>query len=154
MEFDFSLDISYELSRWLLAGHVISVISWMAGLLYLPRLFVYHTQCDPGSQQFETLKVMERRLQNAIMNPALIASFGFGVPILMAMPVSVWQEGWLYIKLASVGVLVIFHISLWLWRRDFVYDRNEKTETFFRSINEIPTILMIVIVIFVIVRPF
>ncbi len=151
---NFELDLSYEMSRWLLAGHVISVIAWMAGLLYLPRLFVYHTQCDPGSQQYETFKVMERRLQNAIMHPAMVASFGFGLPLLLTLPTSVWEEVWIYVKLLAVVFLLVFHFTLWFWRRDFTKDRNMKSETFFRATNEVPTVLMIAIVIFVIVKPF
>ncbi|MCF6196723.1 MAG: CopD family protein, partial [Emcibacter sp.] len=103
------------------------------------------------SQQYETMKVMERRLQNAIMNPAMIASFGFGIPVLMAMSPSVWQEGWIYIKLVSVAGLVFFHGMMWVWRHDFALDRNEKSEVFFRTVNEIPTVLMILIIIFAIV---
>lgn len=148
------LDISYELGRWLLAGHIISVIAWMAGLLYLPRLFVYHTQCDKGSQQSETFKVMERRLQNAIMNPAMVFSIGFGVPLVMVLPMSVWEEPWIYIKLISAGGLIIAHIIMWFWRRNFALDCNTRPEIFFRYVNEIPTILMILIVIAVIVKPF
>ena len=149
-----TLEISYELSRWLLAGHIVSVIAWMAGLLYLPRLFVYHTQCDPGSQQYETFKVMEGRLQNAIMNPAMVASIGFGVPLIMELPHSVWEEGWIYIKLAAVLGLLISHAMMWAWRRAFLFDRNVKSGKFFRATNEVPTVLMMIIVICVIVKPF
>lgn len=139
---------------WIKALHVISVIAWMAGLLYLPRLFVYHCDATPGSERSETFKIMERRLMRAIMNPAMVASLGFGGVLLADGDGVVWSEGWVYIKLAGVAGLLVLHYMMNLWRRDFAQDANRRTERFFRVANEAPTILMIVIVIAVIVKPF
>lgn len=148
------LDLSGDAYVWLKALHIISVIAWMAGLLYLPRLFVYHTDCTPGSVQSETFKIMERRLLRAIMNPALVASFGFGVPLLLDQPPSSWEEGWLLIKLVGVAGLVICHMMMASMRRAFAEDRNVHSQKYFRILNEVPTVLMIAIVICVVVKPF
>lgn len=144
--------LSGDAYLWVKALHVISIIAWMAGLLYLPRLFVYHCQAQVGSNQSETLKVMERRLLRAIMNPAMIASWGFGLWMYMSM--EAWTYGWAHAKLTLVVVLTISHMFMARWRRDFELDRNVRPETFFRIANEVPTILMIAIVILVIVKPF
>ena len=149
-----SIDLSAEAAAWLKAGHIISVIAWMAGLLYLPRLFVYHTQCDSGSQQSETFKIMERRLMRAIMNPAMLASLAFGIPLVLNQPPSVWQEAWLYLKLACVAGLIINHMVMGSWRRAFAEDRNTRPQSFFRAMNEVPTVLMIAIVLLVVLKPF
>jgi putative membrane protein len=139
---------------WIKALHVVSVISWMAALLYLPRLFVYHCDAAPGSVQSETFKVMERRLLRAIAGPARIATFLFG-GLLLAVPGLVdWSEGWIYTKLALVVGLAGMHDMMARWHRSFAEDRNHRPARFYRLANEIPTVLMIAIVILVIVKPF
>jgi putative membrane protein len=136
------------------AFHIIAVIAWMAGVLYLPRLFVYHTASAPGSAQSETFKIMERRLLRAIITPAMIASWIFGL-ILAFSPLIDWsRDGWLHAKLVLVIVLSGFTGMLARWTRDFAADRNTHSERFYRIANEIPTLLMIVIVILAVVRPF
>lgn len=147
-------ELSGEAYVWLKALHIISVISWMAGLLYLPRLFVYHTECATGSEKSETFKIMERRLLHAIMTPAMIASIGFGLPLLLDLPDSGWEEGWIYIKLACIGGLIVCHMIMGSLRKAFAEDRNVHSQKFFRILNEVPTVLMIAIVIFVVVKPF
>jgi putative membrane protein len=136
---------------WIKALHVISVIAWMAGLLYLPRLFVYHADAAIGSELSERLKVMERRLLRAIMNPAQIAVFVFGGLMLVVQD---WSQNWLHAKLALVAVLVVVHHLYALWRKDFAADRNKRPARFYRIWNEVPTVAMIAIVILVIVKPF
>ena len=139
---------------WIKALHILSVIAWMAGLLYLPRLFVYHAGARPGSDTSETFKVMERRLLHGIMIPALVGTYVFGA-WLAAMPGVVdWSAGWIYVKLAAVAALTAIHHRLSLWRRDFAADRNARSAGFYRTINEVPTLLLILIVIMVVVRPF
>ncbi len=137
---------------WLKALHVISIISWMAGLVYLPRLFVYHTMQQAGSDTGETFKVMERKLLKMIMNPAMIASWLFG--LIVAVQIDAFSQPWFHVKLLLVVLMTGFHMMLGKWRKDFEADRNEKSEKFFRVVNEVPTVLMIVIVIMVIVKPF
>jgi len=137
---------------WLKALHVIAVISWMAGLLYLPRLFVYHCRAQAGSDQSETFKVMEHRLLRLIMNPAMIVVWVTG-------PWLAWAQGmladhWLWAKFALVCILTGYHHALGLWRKDFAADRNTRDERFYRIANEVPTLLMIGIVILVVVKPF
>ena len=137
---------------WLKALHVIAVISWMAGLLYLPRLFVYHCEAEKGSRQSETFKVMEHRLLRYIMNPAMLVVWVTG-------PWLAWAQGmlmdrWLWAKLALVGLLTGYHHALGYWRKDFAADRNVRTQRYYRVANEVPTLLMIGIVILVIVKPF
>jgi len=139
---------------WVKAAHVISVIAWMAGLLYLPRLFVYHCDAPPGSRRSEMLKVMERRLQRAIMTPAMIATFLFGGWLALIPGVIDWHEGWPHIKGVLVLILASVHMLLSRWRKDFAHDANRHGAKFYRVINEIPTLAMIAIVILVIVKPF
>jgi putative membrane protein len=140
---------------WLKALHVIAVISWMAGLLYLPRLFVYHAAAAGGSEQSETFKVMERRLLRFIMTPAMIATWLFGLAMVWAMGLAAFKAaGWLHAKLALVLVLTAMHGLMTRWQRDFERDRNRRPQKFFRIANEIPTLLMIVIVILAVVKPF
>ncbi|HEX2113808.1 MAG TPA: protoporphyrinogen oxidase HemJ [Alphaproteobacteria bacterium] len=136
---------------WIKALHLISVIAWMAGLLYLPRLFVYHADAPPGSALSETLKVMESRLLRAIMNPAMIAVFVFGGLMLVVQD---WRQGWLHAKLFFVLVLTVVHHLYAAWRKDFANDRNKRPARFYRFWNEVPTLAMIAIVILVIVKPF
>ncbi len=139
---------------WVKALHVISVIAWMAGLLYLPRLFVYHTQAAVGSPESQTFKVMERKLLRLIMNPAMIASWVFGLWLIVLLGSSTMSAGWLHGKLALVLLLSVAHGFMARWRKDFERDTNRHTERFFRTVNEVPTLLMIGIVILVIVKPF
>lgn len=136
------------------AFHIISVIAWMAGLLYLPRLFVYHADAPVGSPTSETFKTMERRLLRGIMNPAMIAAYVFGLALLSIPGIVDWHEGWIYAKLALVAALTVFHHLLGLWRKDFVADRNRRPARFYRMVNELPTLALIGIVILVVVRPF
>ncbi len=138
---------------WIVALHVISVIAWMAGMFYLPRLFVYHAAAAPGSETSETFKVMERKLLRIIMNPAMAATWIFGLLALWALPA--WlAEGWMHLKLTAVLVLSGMHGVLARWCRAFAEDRNAHSGRFYRMMNEVPTILLIVIVIMVVVKPF
>jgi putative membrane protein len=138
---------------WIKALHVISIIAWMAGLLYLPRLFVYHCEVAAGSEASEIFKVMERRLLRAIMNPAMIAAWIFGITLLVLNP-GWFEMGWIHAKLAFVVGLTGVHMMMARWRRAFAEDRNQRPQRFFRIMNEVPTLLMIGIVIFVVVKPF
>jgi putative membrane protein len=137
--------------EWVKALHVISVIAWMAGMLYLPRLFVYHADAEKGSVQSETFKVMERRLLRSITTPAMIATFVFGLWMIHLSAVD-WSQGWPWVK--AVLVLAGFHGVLTRHFKAFAADANTKPSKYFRMINEIPTVAMIIIVIMVIVRPF
>jgi protoporphyrinogen IX oxidase len=139
--------------EWVKALHVISVIAWMAGMLYLPRLFVYHADAEKGSIQSETFKIMERRLYRGITTPAMIATWIFGLAMVFGGMVD-WSQGWPYLKAAFVLGLSGFHGFLGRNLRNFANDSNTKSSKFFRAINEIPTLLMIVIVVAVIVKPF
>lgn len=137
---------------WIKALHVVAIISWMAGLLYLPRLFVYHVAATPGSEQSETFKVMERRLYRAIMTPAMVVSWIAGLYLIWA---GGWIfSGWMHAKLALVLGLSAAHGTMGRWRRDFAEDRNTRSSKFFRVWNEVPTLLMVFIVIMVVVKPF
>ena len=140
--------------EWILAVHVISVIAWMAGMLYLPRLFVYHVGTEVGSSQSETFKIMERRLLRAIINPAMILAWVFGILLVLTPGVVDWGQGWPWVKGAMVIAMSGLHGFLARWRRHFAQDRNQHTARFFRVMNEVPTGLMIVIVIMVVVKPF
>lgn len=139
---------------WLKALHVIAVISWMAGLLYLPRLFVYHCEAEPGSKQSETFKVMERRLLRYITTPAMLASWVFGLWLAFSGVIDWSRDGWFHLKLALVIALSAYHGLLAVWTRDFALDRNTHSARFYRIANEVPTLLMIFIVILAVVRPF
>jgi putative membrane protein len=141
-----------ELFLWFKALHVIAVIAWMAGMLYLPRLFVYHCEAEPGSKQSETFKVMERRLMRAIINPAMTVTWVVGLWLMWAG--GFWDSGWLQAKLLLAVAMSALHGFLSRWVRFFAADRNPHSQKFYRIINEIPTVLMIGIVILVIVKPF
>ena len=145
--------MNHDIYLWLKALHIIAVIAWMAGLLYLPRLFVYHCAAEPGSKRSEMLKVMERRLLRAIMTPAMIATFVFGAAMLIE-PRFEATEGWFHVKLALVLALAALHGLMARWRKDFAADRNTRSQRFYRIANEAPTVLMIAIVILVVVKPF
>ncbi|AOG04733.1 hypothetical protein BSY19_300 [Bosea sp. RAC05] len=137
---------------WLKAVHVLAVISWMAGMLYLPRLMVYHVDAAPGSVQSETFKVMERRLLKGIMNPAMIVTWVLG--LYLAWDAFGFKGGWLHGKILLVMLLSGVHGYLVGRVRDFAEDRNTKSGRFYRIINEVPAVLMVGIVILVIVKPF
>ena len=140
--------------EWVKAFHVLSVIAWMAGLLYLPRLFVYHAGAEPGSVQSETFKTMERRLYRGITTPAMIATWSFGLWLAFGFGVVDWSMGWMWLKAAMVIALSGVHGFFGSLLRGFQGDKNRHSGKFFRSINEIPFVIAIVIVIAVIVKPF
>jgi putative membrane protein len=143
--------------QWIKAFHIIAVIAWMAGMLYLPRLFVYHCATEKGSVQSETFKVMERRLLRGIMNPALVATWLFGLWLAWNGPDSRYgwfAAGWLDAKLVLVLALSGLHGFLARWRKEFAADNNRHSPRFYRIINEIPTVLLIAIVILAVVKPF
>jgi protoporphyrinogen IX oxidase len=146
-------DVLLSYYDWIKALHVISIIAWMAGMLYLPRLFVYHADAPVGTEPSETFKIMERRLLKYIMNPAMIASLGFGVLMFIAVP-ALFQEGWMHVKLMAVILMFGVHGVLSKHRRVFERDERPKAAKFYRIVNEIPTALMIVIVIMAIAQPF
>ena len=148
------IDLTDTALLWIKALHIIAAIAWMAGLLYLPRLFVYHTAAEPGSETSETFKVMERRLLRAIMNPAMIAVFLTGGLILGAPGGPGWDQGWLLVKLACAAGLLVLHMMMARWRRLFENDANTRSGKFYRVANEAPTVLMIAIVILAVVKPF
>ncbi|MDA0662576.1 MAG: protoporphyrinogen oxidase HemJ [Proteobacteria bacterium] len=138
--------------EWIKALHIIAVIAWMAGLLYLPRLFVYHCSAAARSEKSETFKVMERRLLRAIMNPAMIVVWITGPA--MAWIADYWYEPWFLAKLVFVVMTTGVHHAFGRWRKNFEADRNSRSERFYRIANEVPTVAMIVIVILVVVKPF
>jgi protoporphyrinogen IX oxidase len=139
---------------WVKSLHIIAVIAWMAGLLYLPRLFVYHADVPSGSNRAAMLAIMERRLLHGIMLPAAVMAYGFG-SVLAATPGAVdWRRGWIWAKLGLVVLLTVYHILLAYWRRDLAEGRFTHSSRFYRFINELPTIAMIAIVLLVVVKPF
>jgi putative membrane protein len=137
---------------WILALHIMAVISWMAGMFYLPRLFVYHCGAEPGSKQSETFKLMEHRLLTQIINPAMVVAWTAGVWLVWAH--GLIHAGWMQAKLVFVVLLSGFHGMLAAYVRHFATDRNRHSERYYRIFNEVPTILMIAIVILAIVKPF
>ncbi|MGJ8528640.1 protoporphyrinogen oxidase HemJ [Maritalea sp.] len=140
--------------EWVKALHVISIIAWMAGLLYLPRLFVYHCDASHGSDKSDTFIIMERRLLKAIMTPAMISSWIFGLWLAFGYQLVAVDDIWAWVKGLSVVGLTGIHFHLAGYQRAFAQGKNTKQQRFFRLINEVPTVLMIVIVIMVIVKPF
>ena len=148
------MSLLVEFYPWITALHIVSVIAWMAGLLYLPRLFVYHAETAPRSDKAETFKIMERRLLRAIMNPAMGATYVFGLALAVTPGVVDWGSGWIWGKLLLVAALTVVHHLFARWRKDFAEDRNRRPARFYRLVNEIPTVLMIGIVILVVVKPF
>ncbi len=138
---------------WTKAFHVISMVAWMAGMFYLPRLFVYHCELQPGSAESERFKVMEYRLLRQIINPAMIATWTFGVMLVLTPGIVDWSAPWWYVKLTAVLLMSGFHGAMSKWRRLFMEDRNTKSHRFYRMANEVPTMLLVAIVIMVIVRP-
>ena len=139
---------------WLKALHIIAVIAWMAGLLYLPRLYVYHAASPAGSNRAATFEIMERRLLRGIMLPAVVMTYAFGL-LLAAIPGVVdWRQGWIWAKLGLVLLLTLFHLLLEYWRRDFADGRFSHSPRFYRIVNELPTLAMIAIVVLVVIKPF
>jgi putative membrane protein len=136
---------------WIKAAHLISVMAWMAGLLYLPRLFVYHSMEDVGTRTSNTFKIMEKRLLRFIMNPAMLASFGFGIWMLL-INIELLEESWMQWKILLLVGMTGFHALLSRWRRFFEKDANTWSPRFFKIINEVPTILMIGIIILAVVK--
>jgi len=143
-----------HLYPWTKALHLIALIAWMAGLLYLPRLFVYHCEAPAGTQMSEMFKVMEYRLYKFIMTPAMLATFLFGILLALTPGLVDWHAGWFYVKLVAVLMLAGTHGAMSRWRKDFLADRNRHPQKFFRIMNEVPTVLMLVAVVMVVVQPF
>lgn len=142
-----------EYYAWIKALHVISVIAWMAAMLYLPRLYVYHCKVAAGSEADGLFKTMEVKLLRAILNPAMIAAWLFGILMLVANP-ALLSQPWMHVKLTAVVVLSGLHGFMARWRKDFVKGRNRHSERFYRVMNEVPAVLMVIVVIMVIVQPF
>ncbi|HUO92021.1 MAG TPA: protoporphyrinogen oxidase HemJ [Rhizomicrobium sp.] len=145
---------SYEFYLWVKAFHIIAVIAWMAGMLYLPRLFVYHCETKPGSTDSERFKVMERKLLRMIINPAMIAVWILGLTLSFLPETDAWHHGWFHTKFALVIVMSGVHGLFARWTRQFARDANAHSARFYRLWNEVPTVLMIVIVILAVVKPF
>ena len=139
---------------WIKSFHIVSVVAWMAGLLYLPRLYVYHSMAPVASELSETFKVMERRLLRGIMTPAMLATWGFGLLLVATRGVVDWRMRWIWAKLTLVLALTIFHFALARWRGRFSVDQNRHSTRFFRLVNELPTLALIAIVVLVVVKPF
>ena len=141
-----------EIYLWIKAFHVVAVIAWMAGMLYLPRLFVYHAMQAPGSEVSETFKIMERRLLRFIMNPAMIVAFVLGGWLIMINPVLL-EQPWMQYKVIALVIMTGVHAALSRWRRFFAIDKNTFSPKFFKVINEIQTVLMITIVLLAVLKP-
>jgi len=139
---------------WIKALHLLGAFAWMAGLFYLPRLFVYHAQVAPGSEQSELFKVMERRLLRAIMNPAMIWTWAFGLLLVLTPGVVEWRAGWWHGKLFGILVLTACHMLLARGRRQFAADQRVHSHRYWRVVNEVPTLALILIVVLVIAKPF
>ncbi len=141
-----------EIYLWIKALHIVAVIAWMAGMLYLPRLFVYHAMQVPGSEVSETFKIMERRLLRFIMNPAMIVSFVLGGWLIMINPVLL-EQPWMQYKVIALVIMTGVHAAFSRWRRFFAIDQNTFSPRFFKVMNEIPTVLMIIIVLLAVLKP-
>ncbi|MDA0261233.1 MAG: protoporphyrinogen oxidase HemJ [Planctomycetota bacterium] len=139
---------------WIKAAHIISMVAWMAGMLYLPRLFVYHAGVEPHSLASELLKVMERRLLRGIINPSMGATFVFGILLLLTPGVVDWAAGWIWVKLALVLGLSALHGLFSNWRRAFAEDRNRRTARVYRIANEVPAAILVIVVMMVVTKPF
>lgn len=138
---------------WILALHVMAFVSWMAGMFYLPRLFVYHTQVRPGTEEYRRFTLMEKRLLRQIMLPAMIVTFLTGACMAALPGVVDWQAGWWWTKLVALVGLFGFQGACARWQKAFAADRNTRSERFYRIANEVPTLLMMVIVVMIVVRP-
>jgi protoporphyrinogen IX oxidase len=139
---------------WIKALHIIAMIAWMAGLLYLPRLFVYHCEAEHGSNRAAMLEIMERRLLRAIMTPAMVMVFISALVLLWLRGFEDFSDGWLHAKLVLVLGLAVAHGLMARWRKDFANGANQHSQRFYRIANEVPTVLMIAIVVLVVVKPF
>ena len=139
---------------WIKSLHIVSMVAWMAGLLYLPRLFVYHAMAPAGSDASKTFKIMERRLQRGIMTPAMIATWLFGLMLAGTPGLVNWRMGWIWTKLVLVVALSAFHMALARWRAAFNTNSSVHSARFFRIVNELPTLALIAIVLLVVVKPF
>ena len=148
------MEISTYSILWIKVLHIVAVISWMAGLLYLPRLFIYHCKSAKGSDKSETFKVMELRLLRAIMNPAMIITLLTGGLMTYSYGSSIHTEPWFVVKVSCFTILLVTHMYMGKWRKDFEMVINQKSQLFFRFMNEVPTCLMIIIIIMVVVKPF
>jgi len=137
---------------WIKAFHIMAVIAWMAGIFYLPRLYVYHAEAEPGGEASETFKVMEEKLLRIIMNPAMLVTWALG--LLAAWQSALWTEAWFIAKLVLVIAMTVFHMMLARWRKEFAADANTRSHKFYRIANEVPTLLMFAIVLLAVVRPF
>lgn len=138
---------------WVKAFHIISMVAWMAGMLYLPRLYVYHSKAGRKSAESDLLKVMERRLLRAIINPAMIATLVFGGWLFWLESPGIWAQGWIHLKLLLVLALLVLHVLFARWRHDFANDANPRSTRFYRIINEVPTVILILVVILAVVKP-
>ncbi|MBM3502623.1 MAG: protoporphyrinogen oxidase HemJ [Alphaproteobacteria bacterium] len=143
-----------ELRPWLRAFHIIAAIAFMAGMLYLPRLYVYHCQTEVGSRESELFKVMERRLLRGIINPAMFVLIALGVLLALTPGALDFSDGWVWVKLIGLFVMFGLHGVFSRWRREFEADQGRRSPRFYKLMNEVPTVLMIVIVIMAVVRPF
>ncbi|MBL8664493.1 MAG: protoporphyrinogen oxidase HemJ [Candidatus Odyssella sp.] len=142
---------------WLKSLHVICVIAWMAGLLYLPRLFAYHAAAAKGSEAAATFEIMERRLLRGIMNPAFVLTWTFGLILVFVYPAEAgidWSKGWVHVKATAVVIMTVLHHVYALWRKDLALGRKARAPRFYKIWNEVPAVLMVVIVIMVIGKPF
>jgi putative membrane protein len=148
------MDAAAGWHEWLKALHIVAVIAWMAGMLYLPRLYVYHCAAEPGSAQDATFQVMERRLLRAILNPAMIAAWVLGVAMAFGTAGLDWGAGWVWVKFGLLVAVQIVHAFYARFRRDFAAGRNRRSARFYRFANEAPTVLVIVIVAMAVVKPF
>jgi putative membrane protein len=148
------MDTGATLYLWVKALHIIAVIAWMAGLLYLPRLFAYHCSAAPSALLKETFSTMERRLLRFIMGPAMAASWALGLALIYLSPHTVWQEVWFYGKFLAVVTMSGMHGAMVVWQRGFENDSNRRGPRFYKMMNEVPTVLMIVIVLMVVIKPF
>lgn len=146
-------DFLLQYYLWIKAFHVIAVMAWMAGLLYLPRLFAYHTESLPDSGQYNTFKTMEGRLLRIIMNPAMIAAWTFGILMIIANP-ALFDHGWMHVKFSLVIIMSVLHMMFAKWRKLFAQNKNGYSAKFFKIWNEIPAVIMIVVVIMAVAEPF
>ena len=138
---------------WIKALHIVAVMAWMAGMLYLPRLYIYHVDAEKGSDKSETFKIMERRLMRIIINPAMIMAFVFGGLMIWGNP-DLLHQGWFHVKLTAIILMSALHGIFSRWRKVFARDENKYSAKFYRWWNEAPTVLLIVIVIMAVVKPF
>jgi protoporphyrinogen IX oxidase len=146
------MDLLIEYRLWIKTAHIVSITAWMAGLFYLPRLFVYHSQTQPGTDLHKTFLVMEDKLYRLIMQPAMIFSLTSGV--VLGIINDTWRMPWLHLKLLSVILLLVFHFCLRWWFRDFAQGNFCRSERFYRIVNELPALLLIVIVACAVIKPF